>query len=305
MRRFNAMEFKLLRTFLAVAERQNFTSAAKSLHIAQPAVSQQIRQLENDLGTPLFFRENKKVSLTAAGEHLVPAAKDLLLRAKTIQEQITLAGEGEIGEFTIGSFSSATSGFLPEWIQLFRKKYPNVRIHLCELSPEEQIKALENREIDLGFNRPIDPGLKQLYHSILVFRDQLMVALPIDHPHAEKKKVQLKSLKQENWVFFRRTEAVGMVDTMMSLCNDAGFSPIVVSEPRMMQTLLMEVAAGVGVSLVPGCVASFQQPGVLLLPLSPASPAIDLELIYPKNCQNPAALNFVELMKEIAAKSNR
>ena len=292
------MELRYLKYFVAVAERQNFTRAAEELHVAQPAISQQIKTLEDELGVSLLHRTKRSVKLTAAGHAFLTEAREILAHAELSKQVARRAAHGETGSLAIGCFSSSVSAFLPKLIQSYRKKYPAVRVHLFELTPEQQLQAFAREKIDVGFTRPLSAELAKNFLQERVYRDRLLLALPETHPLARTKQVRLEKLALEDFVMFKRSEAPQLVDQLTKLCNLAGFTPQVVSEPPMMQTVLMAVAAGIGVAIVPGCVRSFCQPGVTFLPLRPLSPAIDLVLARPQGEPSPSVSAWLELLRE-------
>jgi DNA-binding transcriptional LysR family regulator len=294
----SGMELRYLKYFVTVAERQNFTRAAEELHVAQPAISQQIKSLEEELGVSLLHRTKRSVKLTAAGNAFLSEAKEILAHAELSKQVARRAARGETGSLAIGCFSLATSGFLPEVIKAYRKKFPAVRVHLFELTPEQQLQAFAREKIDVGFTRPLAAADEKNFVQERIYRDRLMLAVPETHPLARSKQVRLDKFAREDFVTFKRSEAPKLVDAMTQLCAQAGFTPQVVSEPPMMQTVLMAVAASIGVALVPGCVRSFRQPGVAFLPVRPTSPPIHLVLARPKGEMSPTVSAWLELVRE-------
>lgn len=290
------MELRYLKYFVAVAERQNFTRAAEELHVAQPAISQQIKSLEDELGVALLLRTKRSVKLTAAGMAFLSEAKEILAHAELSKQVARRAARGETGSLAIGCFSSAVSGFLPELIQTYRKKFPAVRVHLFELTPEQQVQAFARERIDVGFSRPLSAEIENDFVQELIYRDRIMLAVPETHPLAKVKQARLEKFGREDFVMFKRSEAPELVAQMTQLCAQAGFIPQIVSEPPMMQTVLMAVAACIGVALVPACVRRFCQPGVAFLPVHPASPAVDLVMTRPKGEVSPTVSAWLELM---------
>jgi DNA-binding transcriptional LysR family regulator len=292
------MELRYLRYFVAVAERQNFTRAAEELHVAQPAISQQIKSLENELGVALLLRTRRSVRLTAAGQAFLREAKEILAHAELAKQVARRAARGETGSLAIGCFSSSVAGFLSELIQEYRRKFPAVRVHLFEMTPEQQLQAFSRAKIDVGFTRPLRQEQARNFEQERIYRDRLMLALPRSHSLAKARQGALEKLAHDDFVLFKRSEAPELVDSMIQLCAKSGFTPRLVSEPSMMQTVLMAVAAGIGVSLVPGCVRSFRQPGVVFLPVRPGSPPIDLVLVRPKGEVSPTVSAWLELVRQ-------
>jgi DNA-binding transcriptional LysR family regulator len=190
------------------------------------------------------------------------------------------------------------AGFLPELLQEYRKRFPAVRVHLFEMTPDQQLQAFAREKIDVGFTRPLSEEQSRNLTQEHVYRDRLMLALPESHPLASAPHVPLAKLAREDFVMFKRSEAPQLVDQMTQMCARAGFSPRIVSEPPVMHTVLIAVASGIGLSLVPGCVRSFRQPGVVLRPARPVSPAVDLVFVRPKGEMSPTVAAWRELLVE-------
>ncbi len=292
------MELRHLRYFVAVAERRNFTRAAEDLHVAQPAISQQIKSLEEELEVTLLLRTRRSVRLTAAGEAFLQECRGILAHAESSRQVARRAARGEIGSLSIGGFSSAVSGFLPGLILEYRRRFPGVRVHLFEMTPEEQLQAFARGRIDVGFTRPLGSEHDGRFVQEKIYRDCLVLAVPSGHRLARRGTAALKDLASEEFVILRRGEAPELVDSMTRHCAKAGFTPRIASHPPMMQTVMMAVASGIGVSLVPGCVRNFHQDGVVLLKVSPASPPIDLVAIRPKGEPSPTVAAWMELLRE-------
>ena len=164
--------------------------------------------------------------------------------------------------------------------------------------PEQQLQAFAREKIDIGFTRPLSAADERNLTQERIYRDRLMLAVPDSHALAGAGKVRLARFAGEDFVMFKRSEAPKLADAMTQLCASAGFTPQIVSELPMIQTMLMAVAAGIGVALVPGCVRSFRQPGVTILPVSPVSPHMDLVLTRPKGEPSPTVSACLELVRE-------
>jgi DNA-binding transcriptional LysR family regulator len=294
----SGMELRYLRYFVTVAERQNFTRAAEELHVAQPAISQQIKALEDELGVSLLHRTKRSVKLTAAGHAFLSEAKEILAHAELSKQVARRAARGETGTLAIGHICVSVCGFLPELIQSYRKRFPAVRVHLFEMMPDQQLQAFARKKIDVGFTRPLAAADEMNFIQERIFRDRLMLAVPEAHSLAKAKQVRLEKCAGEEFVMFKRSEAPEMVDQLTQFCVKAGFTPQVVSEPLTIQTVLMAVASSIGVALVPGCVRRSRQPGVAFLDVRPVSPVIDLVLARPKVEPSPTVSAWLELVRE-------
>ena len=292
------MELRYLKYFVTVAERQNFTRAAEQLHVAQPAISQQIKSLEAELGVALLLRTRRSVKLTAAGHAFLSEAREILAHAELSKQVARRAARGETGSLTIGCVGAGASAFLPKLVRLYRKKFPAVRVHLFELTPDQQLQAFAREKIDVGFRSPLAAADGKNFTQERIYGNRLMLAVPDDHPLAKAGKVRLAQFAGEDFVMFKRSEAPKLADAMTQLCAMSGFTPQVVSELPMIQTMLVAVAASIGVAIVPACVRSFRQPGVTILTLRPAAPVIDLMLIRPKGEPSPTVSAWLELVRE-------
>jgi DNA-binding transcriptional LysR family regulator len=259
------IELRHLRYFLAVADTLHFGRAAKKLGMAQPPLSQQIRRLEEMLGTPLFARTTRGVTLTPAGALLRERAAATLARLADDLEQTRRIARGEEGRLVIGFSGSVMFTDLPAAIQQYRRTYPSVEVQLREMWTAEQLRALSDGSIDVGLLRDggrypdltITPLLRETFHAVL----------PADHRLRRQRAVDPSSLEGEPFVLFARRMGILAFDRTMRCCLDAGFQPQIVQEAPQFPTLIRLVAAGLGVSLVPACVATVAFPGAIYRPL--------------------------------------
>ncbi|MEZ2278761.1 MAG: LysR substrate-binding domain-containing protein [Microcoleus sp.] len=230
------MELRHLRYFIAVAEELNFTRAAEKLHMAQPPLSQQIQQLETELGFQLFRRTKRTVTLTEAGQVFFEESKKILLQLDRAIQLGQQTNRGELGQLTIGFVSSASHNVVPAILQAFRTLHPTVKLELREMTTNQQLHQLREGQIDIGFIRPpVDEGI----NSEIVFREPLIVALPQTHQLADRAQVELRQLSAEPFILFPRSLAPGLYDRIISFCQQAGFSPIAAQEAIQMQTILI------------------------------------------------------------------
>ena len=264
------MELRHLRYFIAVANELHFGRAAEKLHIAQPPLSHQIRQLETELGFELFTRTKRSVVLT-------PAGQVFLIEVNQIFQQLTQAIEigrktsrGELGQLSIGFVGSATYNILPVMLQQFRDRYPEVQIELHELTTDRQLTWLRAGKIDVGLIRP--PISEPDITSEIVFEEALIVALPANHPLAHADSIDLRLLAKEPFILFPRQLAPGLYDPIITLCQGAGFSPMVVQECIQMQTTISLVSANMGVAIVPESIQQVQRAGVVYKPIQNPTP---------------------------------
>jgi len=260
------MELRQLRYFVAVAEELHFGRAARRLHMAQPPLSQAIKQLESELGATLLARTSRRVELTDAGRLLLDEARRTLAQADRAATTARLAAQGATGWLRLAFVASAACDILPSLLPAQRAAAPDVSLQLRELTTERQIDALDRDEVDLGIAREVEAreGL-----VITPLRDEpLVAALPADHPQAARAALALRELADEPFVMTPRRAVPRLHDTILALCRAAGFSPRVVQEALQFPTILSLVSAGVGAAIVPAPVAAFRSDGVAYVPLS-------------------------------------
>jgi len=243
------MELRHLRYFHAVAATLSFSRAAELLHIAQPPLSRQIRQLEEMLGVALIDRESRPIALTVAGKYFYEQTYQVLSRLREIEDGARRLASKQKIWFGIGFVPSVMCGLLPELIRQFRLAEPGVETGFTELMSVEQAAALKLGRIDVGFGRlPIDdPDIA----CVTLLREPLYAALPADHPLAERETVTLDALAEEPLVVYPARPRPGYADQVLDLLARHGLRPPGVSEANEIQTALGLVAAGIGVALVP------------------------------------------------------
>jgi DNA-binding transcriptional LysR family regulator len=298
------MELRYLLCFATVAEHLSFTRAAESLSVAQPAVSQQIKTLEEELEVKLLVRTKRSVKLTTAGHAFLREAKDILNRVEQSRMVARRAARGETATLSIGCFSAASSLFLPELIQAYRAKYPAVRIHLHEQLPDEQFAALEFGHIDVGFTRPLPKTKAGRFVQERVYQDCVMAVLSDRHALAGSQKLQLKRLADEDWVLLTRGTPPEIANGYALLCKNAGFSPRIINATTP-EAALMMVAAGMGVSLAPSCYRSSPQPGLKFIPIEPDAPLLYLVAARPKGEPSPTVAAFLDMLHQQLSRIRR
>lgn len=291
------MELRHLRYFSAVAQHLNYSEASRRLHVAQPAISQTILDLEAELGVKLLFRTKRSVQLTAAGTTFLRETEDILRRAGEAARLAQRAARGEVGSLGIGFFGAASSPILPSLVQTYRRKFPDVELHLYEMNPDQQLAAFDDGRIQIGFSRPLPPDRCIEFEEETVYLDHLAIALPETHPLAKQKVVRLKSLAGEPFVQFHRQGAPGLFDKVINTCSRAGFSPRIINEPNFMATVMTLVESGLGVSLIPRCVRSLNRIHVAIRPISPKSARIPLCVNWRKSETSPIVAAFLDNLR--------
>jgi DNA-binding transcriptional LysR family regulator len=278
-----------------VAEALHFGRAAEKLHIPQPPLSHQIGQLEAELGVRLFNRNNRRVELTPAGVAFLEDARNILAIAGRAVDRARRAGRGELGSLNIGFVGSAMFGQLPEILQAFRQRYPEVNLVLDEMNPWDQAPALRDKEIDLGFCRPAAAGEDLACET--VWREPLVLVLPQAHPLAHQEAVSLTALSQEPFVSFTTQPEPSLGKYVMDLLLQAGFTPYIVQQVLEVHMALSLVAAGLGVALVPWSAQNSLRKGVIYRPIREPVADLDLLALYRKDDPSPVLQQFLQLMR--------
>lgn len=255
------IELRHLRYFLAVAETLHFSKAAERLGIAQPPLSHQIRRLEQLIGHRLFDRTTRGVRLTLAGQLLADRARSTMEKIQDDLEQVRRLGRGEEGTLTVGFSGSVMFTELPAAIESYRRRYPKVELRLREMTTNQQIPALLDGTLDLAFLRDGDPTEGIAMTTVL--REPYVAVLPETHPLARKRRLQVRDLRKEPFIFFARRMGPLAFDRTMACCERAGFRPNIVQDAPQWPTLVRLVAAGLGVSLAPACVGTVAIPGAV------------------------------------------
>ncbi|SFU81461.1 LysR family transcriptional regulator [Pseudoduganella namucuonensis] len=243
------MEIRHLRYFIAVAEERNFTRAAQRLFIAQPPLSRQIQQLEEELGVALFEKGSRPLRLTEAGEFFQAHAQSVLDKMADLKTMTQRVGKID-RTLSIGFVASTLYGLLPEIVRRFRSQYDAVDVTFHELTTMEQMRALKEGRIDVGFGRvkAEDPSIRR----ILLREERLIVALPLGHPLAMlERPLKLKELIAENLIVYPKSPRPSFADQVLAAFSDRALHPEKVMEVRELQIAIGMVAAGQGVSVVP------------------------------------------------------
>lgn len=289
------MELHSLRYFIAVAETLHFSRAAERLHMAQPPLSQQIQRLEKELGVQLFERTKRSVRLTAAGRVFLQEAYQMLAQAERAVYAAQQADRGESGRLAIGFVGSSAYGVLPAMIQTFREHFPHVELTLRELTTVEQVQALRDGQIQVGFLRP--PILDATLHHLTVQQEPFLVALPVKHPLASTSPVPLPALVNEAFILVPSKLAPGLSHQMMDMCLQAGFQPRMAQEAIQFHVIISLVAAGLGIALVPACIRTFQRPDVVYRPLQDITIQAEIQVVWQRADLSSVVRNFLDVVK--------
>ena len=291
------MDHRYLRYFIAVAEELSFTRAAERLHTVQPSLSQQIRRLEEIVGTPLFHREKHRLHLTEAGRIFLQESRTILQYTDRAIALARQAARAEAGFMTIGFVPGVEGKIFPRILPILHAKYPDIELSLRSLTSPQQLVALQNREINIGFMRPPvdDPEIT----AEVILRDKIIVALPGTHPLTKLKRVPVRSLVNLPLLQVSRTTAPLLHDKTKEIAETAGviFNSILPAENVLMS--LSEVASGLGFCLLPDYVRQMLPPNVVVRPLDcDPEPEIPLVVAHRKDDRLPALAFFLSLLRD-------
>jgi DNA-binding transcriptional LysR family regulator len=259
------MELRQLRYFTVLASELSFTRAAHKLNMSQPPLSYQIANLEAELGARLFNRTSRSVELSSAGQALLPHALAVLQRIKAAREQVARVAQGVEGRVTIGLAGSHFLGPFPQFIKQFRENRPGIEVVLQEMRPTDHVQALRAGQLDISLTR--GQSADEQLVSVLLWRDPVVLAVPLGHRLATRTRVRLLELKGEDFVFLRLDSSV-FAQRVFDACVAAGFAPSIVQQVIEIPSVLNLVAAGLGVSLVPASLARMRQDALAICSLS-------------------------------------
>jgi DNA-binding transcriptional LysR family regulator len=295
------MELKQMRYFLALAEEQNFSRAADRLHITQPPLTRHIKALEDELGTALFVRTTKGAELTDAGRALLAEVPNILALSSRASEQAQLAGRGLIGRLDVGIFSSGVLNVIPRLLADFHTQRPTVKIGLHNMSKVEQIAALRDRRINIGFNRlvPEEPDIAVDW----VQREDFLVALYDSHRLCEKKYITLKDLENQPMILYPNAPVAGLAQEVATAFRAEGCTLRVEQEVEDVVTCIALVASRFGLCITTESAANLRLPGVVYRKLkSPILKQIELSCLYRRDDDSPVLLSFLDLIRRVRPK---
>jgi DNA-binding transcriptional LysR family regulator len=293
------MELRHLRYFIAVAEALSFTKAAKKLRLAQPSLTRQVRNLEDEIGVLLLNRAHHPVTLTNEGRAFFADAKRLLAMCEDSVAAVRRMHRGESHQLNIGYVANLHYGLLPATLGAFRKLCPGIALNLFDMRSAEQLRALESRQIDLGFiGLPPPPGLQHL-HSERVALDTILVALPERHPLGKKTSVKLVDLATQFFIGMSALAHPGAREWLLETCRLAGFTAKILQEADTEPTALKFVADGLGMARLPEQITELPHEGVVFRPLAPPLLRASTIAWLPENTSQPLQ-DYIQIVKDLS-----
>lgn len=294
------MDLRQLRQFVAVAEERSFRRAAERLHVSQPPLSVAVQRLEADIGVQLLDRNRHGVRLTPAGEAFLHEARRTLAHAQLSVDIAQRAASGKLGTLRLSFVPSAGLAVVPRLLRLFRQDHPDVKLILGGDTTSQQMVALAQGATDVGLVVP--PLHEAPALRVKVFREEdLVLAVPSEHPLAGATRVQLKDLAGEDFVGFPLKEGPGFESVVMAACQESGFIPRFVQTASQMQAILALVAGGLGIALVPEAMRAVRMENVHYLQVRKQRAAVRyaLGLAYNPANPNPALGAFLAIADRI------
>jgi DNA-binding transcriptional LysR family regulator len=288
------MELRHLRYLVAVAEQGSFSGAARILHIAQSAISEQLADLEHEVGVALFERTSRKTVLTPAGEVFLEEARRTLLSAEEAIDRARALDRGKIGTLRIGFFAGGTGVNFPRLIRTFRRHTPDVKLSLVEMTSTQQWVALVEGKIDVGFTRRLEPEFRPELQSVLIQEDPIMAILPKNHPAAPGP-VDVRDLANERFVLSSRETSPAVFDKAIELCSEAGFSPRIASISSVWSSVVLMVQAGEGVSLLPLNEQQFRTRDLAFCPLKAKNAFVEFVMAWSPRRDTALVRSFRQL----------
>lgn len=289
------MELRHLRYFVAVADALNFSRAAQQLHIAQPPLSRQIRQLEDDVGVQLFVRNKRRVELTNAGRVFLEEAKKLIIEARNAVDMARHAQQGEGGTIRI-AIASGLGGFVNRVVANYCRRSPAINIECKDIFSTIQNEALRERKIDIGFLRP--PVDQVNLDCEMLFEESFAVVLPKAHPMAKRRALRLREIADEPLIVFNRSFSSGLHDKIAELYRKQGLTPhltVTHAEAHEEAGTIM-VAAGKGIFIGVGAIVTRSVAGAELAAVRLKEPDAKIEVYaaWRKEETSPAVFAFLD-----------
>ena len=297
------MELRHLRYFVAVAEALNFTRAAEKLHLAQPSLTRQIRNLEEELGVRLLDRTRNQVSLTEEGRRFLLDARRLLMLSLESVKAVQRFSRGESGQLNLGYLFKFNFDLLPATLTTFYQTCPEIAVNLFDMSPAEQLRALEARKIDLGFVGLRPPAASRNMASLsweCIAHHDVVVVLPARHSLAKRGRIKLTELKSLFFVAMSEETHPGSRDWLSAICQKAGFTPRILQDVDLESGLMTFVAEGLGVTLAREQIKNLPHPGVVFRLLKSAAKA-DYWIAWHSENRSKALGQYIEVVKKQAA----
>jgi DNA-binding transcriptional LysR family regulator len=288
MAKTDLMELRHLRSFSAIAETLNFSKAAVRLHITQPALSRQMRDLEEELGQNLFDRLNNGVRLTAAGRELLVGARRVLKLSDAMLAKMRGHPAGDCPPLRIAHFGTLSAQYFSPFLRRLGRRYPQMNLQVEEYLPGETLKALRADSLDAGFTGPPEPERLRGLESRVVWIAPQELLLPAGHRLAKRRRLKISELRDEPWGIWNEKGFPGFGRSFLSACREAGFRPDVVATVEDLASLFIHIADDKFISYAPPFARTLPHAGVTFVPTDPVG-AIDVYVLLAWRPDSPHA----------------
>ena len=298
------MELRHLRYFVAVAEQLHFARAAESLHVTQPALSHQIKALEDDIGVRLFDRTKREVTLTNAGSYFLQEAQLALKQAERAQTVAQRVARGQLGSLRVGYVPSAVfTGILSQIASEFRQHAPEIQLLLEELFNPEQLIKIADGTLDAGIIRlPIEHEQPHLETKLLI-KERMVIAIGEDHPAAALKEISVRDLRNESFIAWKGVQPLTLNDHLLALAQAGGFPLRIAQSAPTLPAMIALVGGGAGIALVPESLRNINIPSVCFRPLADLERISELALCYRSDETSLAVWKLLQMLYAFAHKA--
>lgn len=294
---YTSMELRHLRYFVVTAEEKNVSRASVRLHISQPAVSRQIKDLEEELGVQLFKRLRDGLELTDAGNSALVHAREVLRQAAVMEEAMATFRETRPqATLAVGYIATALPGGLARALRVFEQRHGHTRIQICEMTPAQQVEALRRDELDVGLLGMPWSAIEGEFATRVIKRVPMAVIVPADHALAARRAVVLADLEEEPFISFHEDQFPGRPELLKRMVRRDPINPKVVAKVRGLSELLGLVAAGRGVALAPADLDQFPHVGVVFVKLTRPRLTLLSSAVWKEQRETPELLSFVDIM---------
>ncbi|WP_160061200.1 LysR family transcriptional regulator [Psychromonas sp. L1A2] len=288
------MDLKQLRYFISVVNEQSFSEAARQIHIAQPALTRQVKALEEDLGVILLIRKSRGIKLTAIGQIFYEDALQILEQVARSKQKIHLINDGHTGELIIGiTVMHLWIEEISNFLTIFRQKFPEVMLKINTVLSGPQVNSLQRGQLDLGvmYFPPYDSRL----NSIKVYDDKLVLVTRVCSKLAKLKPKKLSDIGKSRFVWFDRKDSVSYHDNLIDHFSKNNFFPNIVERGSDNGAMLSLAASGVGCTIVPKAITLNLPSSLIVIELDDLNLPLEMRLVWRKDLTNPAVKNFVNV----------
>ena len=287
------MELRHIRSFLVLSEQLHFGQAAEILHIVQPALTKQIKELESHLGVSLFERTKRRVNLTHEGEYFRTQSQEIMELLSKTEKEIRWIADGTSGEIKLGYVGSCIHTFLPSLLATLSDQFPKIHCYLNEMTSVAQEQAIAQNELDIAFLR--NPEVDDRYGIRVVFEEAFALVIPASHGINEKNFEGLHQFKNEKFILPTKSDGKLYYQLQLSICEDAGFTPMIAHESVHGHTVLRLVEHHLGITLLPISFRQFANKNIRFIPLKTIPQKSEITMLWKKSNMNPALRKLVDL----------